>query len=271
MDLFGRQIVARAGFAGELGREWEGLRMRFDVHATPSREPNTLNLEIFNLSKNSRSWIREGMKVEIEAGYQETITQIFKGEIRHFGHERHGPEWVTKIEAADGVEANTATIEASIKPGASPADIIGKLKGAMTGGNISDGFADLGALARDIPEKLRSTVLSGNAGDELSALLEPNGYQWSTQGERIQITKIGGSTDEPAIVVDGDSGLVGSPVRREGGGVEVVALLNGRIRPGRAIKVKSSDIEGFYVVQSARHTGDTHGGGWNTIAEGVEL
>jgi hypothetical protein len=61
--------------------------------------------------------------------------------------------------------------------------------------------------------------------------------------------------------------LIGQPRQLEGDAVEVTALLDSNMKPGQAIQLASRQVEGFFRVHTAKHTGDTHTGSNHTVAE----
>ena len=84
----------------------ETLRVVFKVNKTASsKDGNTANIEIYNLSFVSRGIIDDvKQSVELLAGYAEdTIFRtIFKGDIQTIIHDYEAPDWITRIRALDG-------------------------------------------------------------------------------------------------------------------------------------------------------------------------
>ena len=83
--------------------------------------------------------------------------------------------------------------------------------------------------------------------------------QWSVQDETLQVTKTGKPTDEAAILLNKETGLVDVPSKTDKG-VQFSSLLQPRIRPGRRIKIESQAIKGEFTVTKVTHRGESHFG-----------
>lgn len=261
--LYRRRAKVTLGRAGEMGRAWEKLRFDFDVEKTPIRKPNTCTLKITNLNSDSRAFVEKGMKLILAAGYEQTSGNIFTGDVKRFEHRREGVDWITELEAGDGHKAITESyLNTTLAPGAKPEQILGKIKKAMKGADVSEGFT---AAVSDIAQKTSGYTMDGNAGAELDQLLAGSGKQWSVQDGVLQIVESDGATDEPVVVLSPSSGLI-SVRKLEDGGLEVVGLIQHDIRPKRRVKVETEEISGVFVCQSVKHRGDTHGAAWFTTA-----
>lgn len=78
-----------------------------------------------------------------------------------------------------------------------------------------------------------------------------------------------------AVVLDSESGLIGSPEQAESSGervkhtiIKAKALLNGRgFAPGKAVSLQSREFNGFARVEKVTITGDTHGQEWECDME----
>ncbi|MFA9271870.1 MAG: hypothetical protein ACEQSX_14160, partial [Baekduiaceae bacterium] len=72
----------------------------------------------------------------------------------------------------------------------------------------------------------------------------------------------GEDTGETAVVFSAAAGnLIGSPTPKDGGKLEVKALLAPSIRPGKMFSVESADYSGRYVADDVEFNGDS---GWET-------
>jgi len=264
-DLYIRRYSLTIGEEGKEGREWSDLRVAFSGEHTPKRTANTITLRVYNLSRESRSFIKEKMKFILEAGYLNDIGMLFRGDITAVSSHKEGSEWVTDIECGDGIEAmKTATIQATIPKGATPEKILSAVKGSLGGLKIGEGFVD---SLKAITTKVQGVVLSGSSANELDSLFERNGYTWSIQDEEIQALKEGSATPREAVYLDSSTGLVGSPKSLEGGKLEVTALLIHQARPGRALDLNSNEYKGAYVILKHKFSGDTHSGQWLSVME----
>jgi hypothetical protein len=78
-------------------------------------------------------------------------------------------------------------------------------------------------------------------------------------------------TPESAVVFGvAEGNLIGAPTRRDGGEVEVTALLTPEMRPGRPFVVRGSErSDGVYVASEVEHNGDVFGQEFYTTCRGV--
>lgn len=264
-DLYLRKVLVTVGEEGSQGRSWGELRTTFDGEHTAKRSTNKATVSLYNLSQDSREFIRKGMKLILEAGYIEDSGILFMGDVVHLTHERTAGEWVTTMECGDGSKAiSKATIQATLPKGATPSQILSTVKGSLKGLKIGEGFIE--SLV-DISSKSQGVALSGSAADELDQLFRGTDYQWSIQDGEVQVLKEGQASPREAVVISPKTGLVGSPKLLEGGNLEVVSLLIHQSRPGRLVRLESSQYNGNYTVLKSKFNGDSHSGSWTTTME----
>jgi len=252
------------------------LHVSFRIDKTLTSEPNKAEITIYNLTKDLRSsFNKKGSKITIEAGYADDRTEIFQGDIESSTTSRDGSDWVTKIQGGDGsTKLRTSKINESLKPGATIKDA---LKAVVKCMGLDDGNAtekiDEGGFREGITEFIKGVTLSGKCSDVMDKLTKSAGLEWSVQGGKNQLTLRGkGQTvRKDAVLVNQSTGMIGSPEVGEKGIVTVKTLLNGRIWPGRKIKVESLLVDGFFKVGSVSHEGSTFGDSWYTSAEAEPL
>src|SRR5687768_15447735 len=96
-----------------LGRDFSNLRVQFKVEKTSESASNKGIIKIYNLSKDSRTFIEsDELQVRLSAGYAGLVEQIFVGEIGPNAQGktmsvRQPPDWITTIECGDGEVALT--------------------------------------------------------------------------------------------------------------------------------------------------------------------
>ena len=81
------------------------------------------------------------------------------------------------------------------------------------------------------------------------------------QDSVIQISELGHPNDDPVILLDENSGLIGAPEITHFG-VNLKALSQPKIRPGTLLDVVSKNTENYgrnFTSQTVTHTGDTWG------------
>lgn len=248
------------------------LRISFDVTKTGTKHPNTATIEITNLSAASRAKLQEkGARVILEAGYADSIGQIFQGDARPArAPRRQGTEWITTLECGDGERAfKYARISESFAPGTAAGDIIvraARLMGIGLG-NVVEQAARINARS----VYAQGFAAHGAASQVLDRVIRAAGFEWSIQDGNIQILERGASTQE-VVRLTPDSGLIGSPEQgtpeKRGGPpvLEVKSLLQRQIRPGSLISLDSEHHRGLFLVRHCRHVGNNKDGEYYTSA-----
>ncbi len=108
--------------------------------------------------------------------------------------------------------------------------------------------------------------------DKLSGKLNA---EWSVQNNELQVTLLDTPTNDVAILISPDSGLLGAPERRTDQGTPrspsqkdgwiIRSLLQPTIEPRSRIVVESETVSGTFQVKELQHVGDTHSQDWTTI------
>lgn len=255
--------------------EVEELRVQFRVVKTRSKEPNTCEATIFNLAEATRGGMQaKGAKLILQAGYADTMAQVFGGDVRLIEHTHPGAEWATKIQAGDGERAfRHARVNIAFK-GGTPATTIVHEIGKRMGLDLGNLVEQAGSVKGHFKH---GYVAHGPASRELTKALSAQGYEWSIQDGRLQILKVDAAMSGGAVLLTPDSGLIGSPEfgspLKQGGPpvLRVRSLLQPTIRPGGQLELDAAAQKGRYVVHKVEHSGDTAGGEWYSTAEVVPL
>ncbi len=249
------------------------LRMSFGVEQQLKGEPNTAEISIWNLSEDTRSRIQESVQTIIEAGYVGETSRIFSGDMSFSATTKQGPDAITSFEAADGENAyRSARINKSFKGGVTLATLLkeaAKSMGIGLGNVLKK--ADEGDFRGALEEFTNGEVLSGKSSDVLDRLTETAGLDWQINDGQIQFFKTDETTEDTAIRLTMENGLIGSPEFGEKGEIMARSLLQGGLFPGRKIEIISRDVDGFFKIHKATHTGDTHGNDWYTDIEARAL
>lgn len=247
--------------------EIKKLDVTFHIVKTLTKEPNTCELVVYNLSPDHRKQLSKLDKpmVIIEAGYEGSTGQIFKGRCREVHSEREGEDWVTEINSGDGgEELATARINQSFAAGTALSIPIKKLAEQM---KVGIGNAAKKALEGDFTgaanEALNGLTLSGRASTELDGLLKSAGMGWSVQDNELQLIKLGETLEGLAVVLSKETGMIGSPTIGNDGTMQVKALMNWTIVPGRKLEVEGEEVtKAFYKAERCEYEGDTAGEAW---------
>lgn len=241
------------------------LRCTFKVEKTLKRQPNTIELTMYNLSPEHRKSLQKvHIPVAIVAGYVDNAHQIFAGDLTYAKSVKTDNDWVTTLQAADGSKRlKLARINTSIKGPAQPADALKAITGALGlgNGNLND-VIGAGSLRNNFKQYTQGIAMSGKADDQLDKVLKPMGYDWSIQDGQLQILAPGKARATQAYVLGPTSGLVGSPEAGDDGSLKVRSLLIPQLTPGQPVQLNSQDFQGFYRIEKTTFLGDTHGNDW---------
>ena len=262
MQLFGRQVVLQIGVAGTVGKSITGLRMRFKVDYSRTSDPHTATITVYNLSLASYAMLQQRLAiVRVLAGYTVPL-QVFVGNPIKDGlsRERQGPDWVTTIQAQDGGRALGETrVEISFTTSTTMYQVYSVLLAAMgipQGSVSADVISQLSAV-----QLTQGFVYSGPAQPLLHRIALSIGADGFVSDGALQIVPRDGALLDPAPIFSTTTrNLIGNPIRRADGKVEITALLDAGMRPGRRFIVQSREINGTFTAEDVTQEGDS--GGW---------
>ena len=217
---------------------------------------NKTTVTIYNLSKYTRNriykdryTISQYWQIRIKAGYNNKLTTIFLGNIREASSVKQNTEWITTIEAEDGLHAIqigfiAETVEAGTEKGTGVDKIIKSFP------NVIKGY--LGTPAQGDPYQ-RGKVLFGQSKEVLDE--EVNG-QWYIDNEEINISTRD-ETDFGRVAVLDQRQLFTTPKRFDQV-IKVAILFYPDIKIGQLCKVRSNEavFNGNYKVQGIEHNLD---------------
>ncbi len=289
--LFGRQAYATLINMRTAQRlDVTGLRMRFKIEKSVGSDPNQSEIEIFNLSENSRTFANipvipktkdqlnapvlksdagksdksniplDGLFVELYAGY-EGLTRIICTGNAAGGSLYQSPDWVTKLLVSDGhLHLRHVTFSKSYAAGYSVQRVIMDLLESF---GLPIGYV-MPFITGDIVEF--GLTLSGQNKKLLDGFAAKYDFKWSVQNNAINLFNDKQSLPE-VVRLTPRSGLLSSPVRTDKG-LEFDCLLIPLITPGVTVQIgDSSTFQGDCLVQKIQITGDTHGAEWKMHIE----
>lgn len=276
MLLFDRTIIVTITTStGSI--EIKDLRIAFNITKTIKATKNEMILEIYNLSRDTRSQLEEvGVKIIVQAGYDSIPETVFIGDVTSVIHPRRGADIVTKIECSDGSVALKETVTSeSFTPGTSVKEVVDKLTKSFG--------LPLKEISEGLEEQFANGIsIVGLAKDAMDQLADSFNFDWSVQDGEIQVLSKADTSIDEEILLTPDTGLLGIPEKLFSNisklpndpnnkviGVKAKALLQPKFRPGRKIRVESSLLKGSYKIESVIHRGDTHGSEWISQLEGV--
>lgn len=254
----------------------DGLRMKFTVKRSLEETPNQSTLTVFNLSATRRAELqKKGVKVFLQAGYNDSVKQIFSGDATLVFSKQNGPNWETEFRLGDGHRAyKFAQFSETYAPGATVEQVVRALADAM---KVDPGNAVDAVLAARGPGSLDQFVYGyahhGRASTALGEVLRSVGLTWSIQDGRLQVLRDSEPAPGDIIVISKDSGLVDSPAyttpKDEEGPPRLLvkSLLQPSLRCGGAVEIRSRFISGQFKIHTLTHEGDTESGPWYSMLE----
>lgn len=254
--------------------ETDILDVSFEIEKTIGHKPNTCSLNVYNLSESHRRQLEQlnvyrksrpgRIRVEVEAGYAEGTSLIFRGDLRTAISKQEVSSWLTHIEGEDGGRAvRWSRVNRSFPPGTPIATVIRALAQAM---GVGEGNAnDVAASSQFLTGGdtfAEGTVLSGPAPDQLRTILRSLGLTYSIQDGVLQVLRRGNALQATAVRLAPGSGLIDTPVRGADGKITAKCLIIPDLYPGRKVFFDVPGISGFFRIREAKYAGDTAGLDW---------
>jgi hypothetical protein len=251
------------------------LRLSFTVERSLGSDPNTCSITITNLAETTRAAFQtKPLHIRLDVGFDGNTERLFTGDLRWAHSKRTRTGWDTIMQIADGDRAyRFARVNRSFKSGVTTKTALEETAKSM-GLKFPTTLED----AKELFTKFQSGLtLSGPSSREMTRLLKPHGMNWSIQNGQLQILRNRDARQEQAILVNQDTGMIGSP---EFGSppqpgkppvLSVRMLIYPSVVPGSKIRVESDEIKGLFRVDRVTHTGDTHGSEWYTTMEAKSL
>lgn len=261
---FGRVCRLIVGKDGS-GIEIRNLRVSFDVKKTSGDDPNTANIEIYNLNpSNQNKIIKEWEDIQLFAGYEGAERLIFQGQIRTAVPTVVGTDRVVKISAGDGDrEIYRGFVNQTLEKGCDANEIVAECQKAMFG--VSDAYKDELSTTYS-----RGKVLSGRASDVLTNQVKQDDAQWSIQDGMLLLLQGANVRPNAVWLINQETGMLGSPEPTTVG-VKVKTLLNPAYLIGGVAKIESEVFQGGVRIETISHKGDTHGSDWSSEIEGLSV
>ncbi|MNO26507.1 hypothetical protein D3C76_163610 [compost metagenome] len=282
-----------ANEAGE-GLDVSMLRIVFAIKRTDGQTPNTANIRVYGLNRDTRNKIQtEYTNVLLQAGYEQNYGVIFTGTAKKIikGKESNTDPYL-EVQAADGDTAyNFSTVNTTISAGASQRDQIDQIIKVMKNKGVTQGSVEV-----DDTQKLpRAKVMYGMSRNYMRQSSASGGSSWTIQNGVLQVVPLTGVLPDQAVVLNSGSGLVGRP-EQTNTGIKFRCLLNPFILVGGAVQINEADIQeaelddtpdttgkkkeekpvtieadGLYRVITLNLTGDTRGNDWYCEGECLDI
>lgn len=273
MRLFGRKAFVIVNDV-----KVTGLDLSFKVEKSLGKHPNTCEVDLFNLSRETVARMRiERAPVVVVAGYEEGAGQLFAGDARSITPVRQAPGWVLQVRCGDGEKAyQLGHVAESFPPGTSVKDVVGKVA-KQIGVGLGNAVKQLSKGGLKLDEFTNGLTAMGPGVHTLDNVARAAGFSWSIQDGELQLLTDGETSGE-AVELTPDTGLVGSPEminpekKGEPSRMRAKSLLQPRLRPGGIVEVSS---EGFarrqFRIEKVTHEGDKAGQAWYSTLEAKVL
>lgn len=247
-----------------------GLRIQFDITKSLGKEPNTCRLTVSNLSPTNRAELQtiKGARLQLEAGYAESVATIFHGDVRKVENKRVGADWEAVIDLGDGERAwQWARLNESFAGKTTVQDIVRRLVRAM---GIGPGNSEI-QLSVVNKRYDHGFALFGSASRLMDKVMNSIRFDWSVQDGELMIHPHDRHPNRDRGIPDitPQSGLLGSPEfgtshKKNGPAIITIKTLLLPVTPGDRVSLKSERYKGALSVVAVKHNGDTHGGSWET-------
>jgi phage protein D len=269
-ELFNRQYELRIA-----DLKITGLRVAFRIVKSLT-EPNTLDLAVYNLSEETRTKIQKPRtRVEFSAGYAGApLETLFVGDTTLLNTVKQGPDFVTHVQAGDGIRAiRTATVSESFASGTPVAEVIRQMaQSAGVGlGNLASALTK-GNRISTLEQYAKGLSVSGMAHEQLKKVAASYGLNLSVQDNQLQFVAddeaVGGTIADLKV----STGLIDSPEIGEDKDkraiVKAKVLIQQRLTPGHAVRLTSRVIQtSLFRVEKVSYNGDNRGPAWHADLE----
>lgn len=261
---------------GTIGANPAPLRVRFEIDKTMyGSSPNHSKIEIFNLSIQSRSSIKKGYLLSLQAGYNQLLGTIFTGNVFLTKTERNGAEIISNFECLDGGSAILlARLDKSYGEGVKIVDILQDVAKAM---HLTTTFQPVGVNIGTIlglPNLTynKNFMAVGPCKDTLDKVLKPLGLEWTVDNGNLNIIPKKNFDGNTAIIVSTETGMIGVPSQNEYY-TQFTSLLNPKLIPGALIQLISENktVNGFYKIRRSKYEGDSHDNKWQVTCEATVM
>lgn len=295
-ELFGRTCTVTVATDLEISTalKFTTLDISFKIEKSLKTEPNTCELQLWNLSKESRAAIEElappvragsslvkkqphqaitGIPVRIEAGYGDNQSLLWLGDLRTAKSQYQKPDWITRLDSGDGEKAwQNARVNVSYGP-MTPVDVALRAMVRALGlgeGNLAQVAADLQLVGMG-KFYTQGTVISGYVQQQLKDFCRSADLECSIQDGAVQFVDRGAALKGRAVHITPSTGMIGSPTVDVDGILHIQMQLIPDVRPGTLLVVDADRVKGSYRIEKATWTGERAGVDWKITCEAARI
>lgn len=222
------------------GIDLKDLAIQFVVHHGTYTFPHTANIRIYNLSKQTQNRFKtEFTKVRLTAGYAGNYGVIFQGAVKQVRIGRENSiEGFTDIFAADGDRVhNFGYVNNTLQAGYSQEQVWEAIASAAKPYNDTAPLTTAPVQTRSP----RGKVMYGQVRDYTRDWAETNQQLVTIDNGVLTAMPLLAYKPGDAVVINSDTGLVGSPEQTEQG-IALTCLLNPAIMWGTRLKLNNDEI-----------------------------
>jgi hypothetical protein len=277
-ELYNRKWLLKATKGNQV-REWDDIRIEFKVQLFGSAQLNELDLSITNLNRDSRSFFQakqSEIEIELWAGYDANFGRIFKGHndivnnrrgdgvtgYQKYFSSKDDTDWITTITAKDGIKQTKNKIFSVSFKGDTPSANVVKSITEKTG--LPVGVIKTNKIKKK--NHKNGLTLKGNTFNKLTKYLSKDEMFPDIQHNVIHVRHITEAINEEIILLDQESGLIGTPELTEKG-IKAKSLIRHDMYTGRIVELKSENSKGLFLITNVIHEGDSDSENWYTNIE----
>jgi hypothetical protein len=226
------------------GIDLSQMRVNFELTKLTRDTPNDLIVKVYNLSRNTgpatEQKIKQYARVQLAAGYQnEQYGMIFDGTVVLYIQGKENPvDSYIEIHAGDqDTWLNYAVHSLDWPAGTTPQK---KVEDVLKKGNIPIGRVDLGPGQQPT---LRASSYTGHAVSLIRDQTRATNSDFFIDDGKAYVIPWSGYRQSEMVVLSPKTGLVGIP-KVTPAGIEVICLLNPKLRIGGLVQIDSSLLSG---------------------------
>ena len=252
------------------GLDLSALDFKFKVKRTLKPKPNTAVVSVWGLKESSRLYLSTPKKLSmsLEVGYDGENELIFLGEVRNSYSLQEHAENITVMETGDsekvmqaaGLNLTYGSASTTIQHALNA--IQATIPQILSGSQVNNWQKQNAVFA-----KIGGTILhpKGGAVDlkstrYLNNICKSVGLEWSIQNGAVYVIPKDQGENAQDIVLDENSGMIGSPSKDNNGFLDVKSLILKGIHPGACIQVKAKNVQGRFRIDSVEYEGGTQPG-----------
>lgn len=228
------------------------ITINFNVKRDIFSAVNTLELDIYNLSKENRDFMYQDLQSQraycyLEAGYKGWAKSlIFAGNAFNTLSKRDGVNAITHVQAFDGYNALQAEVNQTLEAGSTVEDIVKLGQRTMQ--------LDEGVYSFKNYKFVRPVELQGNAFYVINKYVNRNAY---IDLGKLNIQDTNEVFEGEVLVIDDETGLIGTP-ERSLEFLTIKMIFEPRIQVGQLVELRSAfepRYNGQYKVYGVSHSG----------------